>query len=176
MELFESLKKRKAVRDFTAVPVPEGILKKLVYAARRAPTAGNAPYRRILVVNDPATIRLVKQVSPGIRGSPTALIVMITDLDAAKQLGRLGAICSPMDAGAAAENVLLAAVDLGLGACLAKSYSEEGLKEILDIPANCRTEIMVQLGFPEKGLPHSVRPKADADPIYLDRYGRIWES
>ncbi|MDG7013280.1 MAG: nitroreductase family protein [Nitrososphaerota archaeon] len=176
MELFESLQRRRAVRDFTTAPVPEDILKKLVYAARRAPTVGNAPYRRILLVNNPATIRLVKQVSPGIRGSPAALIIMITDLDAAKQLGRLGAICSPMDAGAAAENVLLAAVDLGLGACLAKSYSEEGLKEILDIPANCRTEIIVQLGYPKKELPPSVKPKADADAIYLDRYGRTWEA
>ena len=177
MELFESLKRRRAVRDFAGSAIPDDTLKKLVYAARRAPTAANAPYRRVLLVRDPRTISLVKQVSPGIRGSPTALIVIFTDLDIArKQFGKLGELCSPMDAGAAAENVALAAVDLGLASCFTKSYSEVGLKEILGIPASCRTEIMVQLGYPKNDQPPSVRRKTNADIVYLDRYGRSWQA
>jgi len=177
MELFESLKRRRAVRDFTSTAIPDDILTKLVYAARRAPTGANAPYRRILVVKDQRTISLVKQVSPGIRGSPKALIVIFTDLDVAKkQFGKLGDICSPMDAGAAAENVALAAVGLGLGSCFTKSYSEVGVKEILEIPTNCRTEIMVQLGYPKNEQPRPAKRKSGADTIYLDRYGREWEA
>jgi len=63
MELFEALRKRRAVRDFTEQAIPDDILMKLAYAARRAPTGGNTPYRRILVVNDRKRIRLIKQVS-----------------------------------------------------------------------------------------------------------------
>ena len=176
MELFESFKKRRAVRDFAPVPISEETLKRLVYAARRAPTASNAPYRRILVVKDLTTIKLIKQVSPGIRGTPTALMIIFTDMEVARELGNLGNVTSPIDAGAAAENVWLAAVDLGLGACFTKSYSEAGVKEILDIPANCRTEIMVQLGYARDEQPRPATPRAEADSIYLDRYGRRWEA
>ncbi len=146
MELFEALKERRAVRDFTEQVIPDDLLMRLAYAARRAPTGGNTPYRRILVVNDRKTIRLIKQVSPGILGQPTALIVIFTDLEVARQLGRLGNVCATIDAGAAAENVALAATDLHLGACFTKSYSETGVKEILNIPDGYRTEVMLQLG------------------------------
>lgn len=176
MELFESLKRRRAVRDFTQEPLSDDVLKKLVYAARRAPTGGNTPYRRILVVKDWKTIRLVKQVSPGILGTPTALMVIFTDMNVATELGKLGSICSTIDAGAAAENVSLAAADLGIGACLTKSYSEAGVKEILNIPDNCRTEVMLQLGHPKEEQPRSMRPRKGADTIYLDRYGQSWDA
>ncbi len=102
MEFFEALKKRRAVRDFTTEPIPDDLLKKLARAARRAPTGGNTPYRRVLVVKDRKTIRMVRQVSPGILGTPTALLVVFTDLEVAKELGRLGSICATIDAGAAA--------------------------------------------------------------------------
>ncbi len=174
MELFEALKRRRAVRDFTNQPVPDVALKKLAYAARRAPTGGNTPYRRILVVKDSKTIRLIKQVSPGILGEPTALLVVFTDLEVTKELGRLGSICATIDAGAAAENVALAALDLGLGACFTKSYSEVGVREILNIPDKYRTEVMLQLGFPRDDQPRPMRPRKGADTTYLNRFGRSW--
>jgi nitroreductase len=175
MEVFEALKKRRAIRDFGPEPLNDDDLKKLVYAARRAPTGGNTPYRRIMVVRDPKTIRLIRQVSPGILGMPTALLLIFTDFEVSKELGRLGSVCATIDAGAAAENVALAAVDLGIGACFTKSYSEVGVKEILNIPDTCRTEVMLQLGHPSNEQPRPMKPRRGADSVYLDRYGRSWE-
>jgi len=176
MDLFEALKKRRAIREFTEDPLSDEIISKLVYAASRASTGNNAPYRRILVVRDWKTIRLIKQLSPGILGLPTALIVIFTEMDIANELGKLGNICSTIDAGAAAENVALAAASMGIGACFTRSYSEAGVKEILDIPDNCRTELMLQLGHPKREQPPPLRPRAGADAVYLNRYGLRWES
>jgi len=176
MEFFEALKNRRAIRDFAAEPVPDELLRKLAYAARRAPTGGNTPYRRILIVRDRKTIRLIKQVSPGILGTPAALVVIFTDLQVTKELGKLGNLCATIDAGAAAENVALAAADLGLGACFTKSYSEAGVKEILNIPEDYRTEVILQIGHPATAQPRPMRPRKGADAVYLDRFGRAWES
>ena len=176
MELFEALKRRRAVREFTSEPVPDEVLKKLAYAARRAPTGGNTPYRRILVVKDDKTIRLIKQVSPGILGEPTALLVIFTNTEVTKELGRLGSICATIDAGAAAENVALAALDMGLGACFTKSYSEVGVRGILNIPDGYRTEVMLQLGFPRADQPRPMKPREGADTTYVNRFGRSWEA
>jgi nitroreductase len=177
LELFETLKKRRAIRQFTPEPLSDDILKRLAYAAKRAPTGGNNPSRRILVVKDPKTIRLIRQVAPGVLGAPAALLVVFTDLDvASSELGKLGNVVSTLDAGAAAENVALAAVDLGIGACFTKSYSEAALKELLNIPDHCRTEVMLQLGHPQSEQPRSMRPRKGADTVYLDAYGRSWNA
>ncbi|HUK51589.1 MAG TPA: nitroreductase family protein [Terriglobales bacterium] len=175
MEFLDVLKKRRATRDFSEKPIQEETLWNLAHAARRAPTGGNTPYRRIMVVNDMKTIRLIKQVSPGIQGNPTALMVVFTDLEVTKELGRLGDVCATIDAGAAAENVTLAATDMGLGSCFTKSYSEIGVKEILNIPETCRTEIMLQLGYVGEEQSRPTKARKGADAVHLNRFGRIWD-
>jgi nitroreductase len=84
VDVFEALESRRAVRDFKAESTPDELLRKLVWAARRAPTAGNAPYRKLLLVNDRKVIDLVRCVSPGMFGSPSALILIFIDLQALK--------------------------------------------------------------------------------------------
>lgn len=176
MDVFESLKKRVAVRHFKADPIPEEDLRKLVYAARRAPTGGNTPYRRTMVVTDKKTIRLLKQVSPGILSDPVALVVIYTDLRVAEKLGRLGReVTSLIDAGAAAENVALAAIALGLGTCFTKSYSEAGVKEVLGIPDGYRTEVIMQIGYPQDDRPPALKAKPGEEVVYIDRFGRRWK-
>jgi len=175
-ELFEALRKRRSIRDFNSDEVPDEVLRKLVYAANRAPTGGNASYRRVVVVRDMKMIELIKQVSPGILGNPAALMAICTDLDLAyEQLGRLGRnICSILDAGAAAENVTLAATAMGVGSCFTKSYSETAVKELLKMPDGYRVEVILQLGYPKKLLPPPSKPRKGAGLVYVDRFGVTW--
>ena len=98
--------------------------------------------------------------------------MIFTDLEVTRELGKLGNVCATIDAGAAAENVALAATDLHLGACFTKSYSETGVKEILNIPDGYRTEVMLQLGYPRKDQPRSMRPREGADATYHNRFSR----
>lgn len=176
MEVFEALKKRRACRLFKPDPVPDDVLRQLVYAAQRAPTGGNTPYRHLIVVKNPLTVKMLRQVAPGYFGNPPVAIVIYTDLKVAERgLGRLGRdVCALIDAGAAAENVVLAATSLGLGACFVKSYSEIAVKEILEVPEHCRTEIIVSLGYPAENQPPPVHHRPGARTVYLDRYGREW--
>ncbi len=175
MDVFEALKKRVAIRHFKPDPVPDEMIRKLVYAARRAPTGGNTPYRRTMVVSDRRTIGLLKQVSPGILSDPAALLVIYTDLRVAEKLGRLGReVTSLIDAGAAAENIALAAVSLGLGTCFTKSYSEAGVKEVLGIPDGYRTDVIMQVGYPQDDRPKALKAKPGEEVVYADRFGRRW--
>ncbi|MEM2451320.1 MAG: nitroreductase family protein [Nitrososphaerota archaeon] len=176
MDVLDAIRKRVAVRYFEEKPVPEDVLKTLAWAAHKAPTGGNTPYRRVMVVNDEEIVEMVKKVSPGFLSNAKALILIYTDLDIAyKGLGRLGRdICSMIDAGAAAENVALAALKYGLGTCFTKSYSEAGVKEVLEIPENYRTEVMVQIGYPKKDMPPPLKAKPNARITYLNRHGNLW--
>lgn len=165
MDVLEAIRRRVAVRHFEEKPVPDDILKKLVWAAHKAPTGGNAPYGRVMVRNDEERIEIVRKISPGFLSNARPAILIYTDLHVVyKGLGELGRdVCSIIDA-RAAENMELAALKFGLGTCFTKSYSEVGVKEILEIPENYRTEVMLQIGYPVKDAP----PPADQ--------GRTWRT
>src|SRR5262249_40295942 len=127
--LLELMARRRVCRDFRAEPVDPETLAALVRAARLAPSASNQRINKFLVVNDLARIRLLRQVSPGMLGMPTALIVILTDLHRAKEVG-VKLDRDPRtrwaDIGSAAENVLLAAEAVRLGACPLMSFSVSG--------------------------------------------------
>ena len=173
--LFELLRKRHACRTFDPKPIPEDVLNRLVYAAHRAPTAGNAPYRFVIVVQDPGVLRMVRLVAPGFFGDCTAAVLVCTDLEVARKSGRqvLDEI-TRYDAGAAAENVILAAYSSGLAGSFIKSYSEAAVSRILGLPDHCRTELLVSVGYPSKSEERPLKQRRGARRTYLDGYGRDW--
>ena len=175
--LFEILGRRRACRHFEPTPVPEDVLDKLAYAAHRAPTGGNAPYRFVVIVKDPVKLRMLKLVAPGYFGDSSAAVVVCTDLEIAEHdLGSLGRDqCSLYDAGAAAENVVLAAYALGLGASFIKSYSETALKRILGLPERYRTELVVSVGYPAEDEPPPLKHRKGGNITYRDSFGKLWQ-
>jgi nitroreductase len=152
MELSETLRRRRSVRRYAPDPVPEELLQQLVAAANRAPTASNVPYREILVVDDRRIIEAIRQISPAMLADPPALLVILTDLQmAAERIGRMGQVCSWVDSGAAGENVLLAAVDLGLGAGFTMISAMAGIRVLLGLPEHVRVDLMIPVGYPAPG-------------------------
>jgi nitroreductase len=174
--LFKVLKRRRACRNFEPKQIPDEILQKLAYAAHRAPTGGNAPYRFVVVVKDPLQLKMIKLVSPGYFGDTSAAIFVCIDTRAAYK-GKGGAaelLCASHDAGAAAENIVLAAYSMGLGASFVKSYSELAVAKILDLPEGCRTELLVSVGYPAKDEPKPLKKRKGSTMTFLDRFGHIW--
>ena len=86
---FEVIKKRRACRHFDSTPIPREILDKIVYAAHRAPTGGNVPYRFVILVDDPTRLKLLKMVSPGFLGDAMAALVICTNVRIAEEDGDL---------------------------------------------------------------------------------------
>jgi nitroreductase len=171
------MQKRHACRQFDPRPVPKEILDKLVYAAHRAPTAGNAPYRFVVVVSDEILLRMIRLVSPGFFGDCSVAIFICTDTDAARRSGRdaLEEI-TRVDAGAAAENVILAAYSLGLAGSFIRSYSESAVSRLLHLPKSCRTEILVSIGYPKTDELRPLKKRKGATLTYADRFGQPWAS
>lgn len=158
-------------RDFNGKPVEMEKLKQLVYAASRAPQGGNIPVREYIVVNNPQSLRLLKGVTPSFLANATAAIVIITDVDKAERtMGTQGReILSLLDAGAAAENMALMAVELGLGASFVRSSTEKAAKYVLDIPDNYRLDIIVGFGYKSPNRPPPM--KGSSPLVHHNRYG-----
>lgn len=62
MELLEAMRTTGAVRAFRDVPVPDATIYSVLDAARFAPSGGNRQSWHVIVVRDPATRRLVRDL------------------------------------------------------------------------------------------------------------------
>jgi len=107
---------RRSIRAYTAEPVSNEVVQKLLEAAMAAPSAAATdPWRFIVVKNREKLLKMADALPYGkMLGSAALGIVVCGDLEAAhdKQLSYLLQDCS-----AAIENLLLCAHILGLGAC-----------------------------------------------------------
>jgi nitroreductase len=148
--VFQAIKTRRATRLFTTEPVAHELLVRLMEAARWAPSAGNRRIHKFVVVEYLATLKLIHTFSPGMLSNPTALIVICTDkIKAAAEGVRLAVDTTTwIDVGAAAQNIMLTALELGLGSCPTTSFSRSGVRAVLNLPDHLEPEYIVQLGHP----------------------------
>ncbi|MGQ9478343.1 MAG: nitroreductase family protein [Candidatus Bipolaricaulia bacterium] len=70
----------------------------------------------------------------------------------------------------AAQNMLLMAYVLGLGSCPVASFSEVGVRELLELPDHLCPILLVALGFPDK-YPDPPRRKELSQITFWERYG-----
>ena len=78
---------------------------------------------------------------------------------------------SVLDIAMAAENILLSAVDCGLGTCVVKSFSANIIQKILALPGHIVPELMVTVGYP--ALDGKVPPKRElSELVYFNGWGQ----
>jgi nitroreductase len=145
--VYESIRSRRAVRDFTDEPVSRGALERILRAARWAPSAGNRRLHKFVALEDAKAIARIKAISPGMFGEPPVLIVMCTD---AEQLARENVkdhdTSTMVDVGTSAMCMMLAAHELGLGTCPTTSFSAGGIRGALNLPDHLTPDFMLQVG------------------------------
>ncbi|MEE9182124.1 MAG: nitroreductase family protein [candidate division NC10 bacterium] len=178
MSALEAIRTRRVVRRYVdGKPISRATIRQLLEAARWAPSAGNRRLHKLVVVQDPDMIHQIRAVSPGMVGNPTTLIAICTDTERAKLEG-VRADRDPntwIDAGAAAQNIMLAAHALGLGSCPLTSFSRGAIRTLLELPPFLVPELIVQLGHPAPVKPRVMRPGASTrlrieDIAYWERY------
>lgn len=163
MDVFEAIEGRRSIRRFQGRPLPRDILERILGAAVKAPSAGNAqPWRFIVVQGERLKEELVEAaLGQGFLAQAPAVVVVCADLIRARRAyGKRGEeLYCVQDTAAAIQNMLLAAHALGVGSCWVGAFSEEGVRRILSLPAGLRPVALVPLGYPaEKPPPRPRRP------------------
>jgi nitroreductase len=96
-----------------------------------------------VVVREQANIHKIKMFSPGLQGTPTALLVLCSDRSA-------GETTAIMDISMAAQNVMLTATDKGLGSCVIRGFNQKAVQTLLNLPSHVMPELIITLGYPAK--------------------------
>ena len=154
MDVYETVISRRSIRRFKDTPTPRKILEKCANAARLAPSAANLQPLEYIVVDDGqllpqvfSTVKWAAYISPAGNPpqgkEPKAYIIMLKNRD-------VGVPSSAYDIGAAMENIILVALEEGIGSCPVASVDRDRLRRILNIPDNYEIPLVLALGYPDE--------------------------
>lgn len=150
MDLFKAIKQRRSVRAYTREDVSEEEVKKLIEAARWAPSAGNIQPWRFVIVRDAEVKRKLAEAALNqtfIEEVPVVIVVCADEARSSQGYGNRGAtLYCIQDTAVATQNILLAAYALGLGTCWVGAFREELVKKALNAPMNMRPVAIIPVG------------------------------
>ncbi|NLF88505.1 nitroreductase [Candidatus Bathyarchaeota archaeon] len=146
MDTFEAIQARKSIRSYQDKPVPRAVLERILEAGRLAPSAANTkPWHFIAVVNQEKRKILSKGVYAKFAAEAPLVIVVLGNKKTSPDW-------YTVDASLAAENMVLAAVNEGLGTCFVGSFNESEVKAALKVPENFKVLVMITVGYPKEKL------------------------
>lgn len=135
--MLDVIKNRHSVRSYKSDSIPQLVLDELVEALRLAPSGNNNQAWKFVVVkglNRPAVAAACEQSF--VAEAP----VIIAALSQKSK--------DDYNVAFAVENLLLQAVQHGLGSVVIRSFNEETVKEILHVPDDYHVFCLVPLGYP----------------------------
>lgn len=145
MDIFEAIKKRKSVREYSEKTVEKNLVEKIIDAARLAATARNEqPWEFIATYNKDVLKKICGMCPNGPFIKDASCLIAIFSKNTKYYIE---------DCSAATQNILLAIEALGLGGCWIagdkKDYAEE-VRKIFNVPEGYRLVSMVSIGYPKK--------------------------
>ena len=146
------IKNRRSIRNFKGdIPVTRERLDELIRAAMLAPSAyNNQPWEFIAVINRDVLNRIAEALpnAAPCKTAPAAIVIV-----ASPKSGRLKDYY-PQECGAAAQNILLQAVDMGLGACWCGVWPVDeriaAMRELLGVSPPKIPFCVIAVGMPEE--------------------------
>jgi len=147
MNIYQAIKTRRSVRSYKPDPVPEESLKRILEAARLAPSGHNAQERKFIVVRDDEKRKQLAEDASGQDFiSEVPVIIVAVALDPAHIMSS-GVPSYAVDLAIAIDHMTLAAVEEGLSTCWIGAFSQSKVKEILGIPKEYKVVVLLPLGF-----------------------------
>ena len=155
MKVFEAIKNRYSCRSYKPIPVPEKKLKKVLEAARLAPSAHNEQEWKFVVVRDAKKREEVAEAAGQSFIKEAPVIIAAVGLDP-EHVMKSGNPAYAIDLAIAVEHMALQATEEGLGTCWIGGFDQEAVKEVLDILKEYKVVALMPLGFPaDKPKPKS---------------------
>jgi nitroreductase len=169
MECFESIKGRRSIRKFTREPVHKEDLLKLIELGSLAASGMNVqPIKYIVATGKKADEifphtrwagYLKGQGSPAFDERPSAFILVLND----NSLRKSG---YELDAGAAVQNILVAAHAMGIGTCWLGAIDYDDISSLVGLTEGYKLISAIAVGYPAQ---KSISEASEGDiRYYLD--------
>jgi nitroreductase len=164
MDAYLAVASKREVRRYDGRPLPEDAVRRVLEAGRVAGSSRNRQARRFVVLRDRALVERAAaavHVPENVLGA--ALVVVVVT-------GRKGP--TSFDAGRAAQNMMLAAWNEGIGSCPNGIADSEALASVVGASEEEQIAIVLTFGYPARPVdPSSHSPEewiARADRLPFD--------
>lgn len=148
MEVKDAIRERRSVRAYQSRAVPDDKLMNVLEAARLAPSAGNRQAWKFVVVKDAAKRKAIARAAASqyfVGEAPVVIAAVALQPD---RIMSCGVPSYAVDLAIAVDHMTLVAVDEGLGTCWIGAFSQQEVRQILNIPEQYKVVALLPLGFP----------------------------
>jgi len=174
--VFGAIAAVRVVRDFADFPLDPDHLDRILQAGRHAGSSKNLQRWTFIVCRDRGRLAELAKVGPWaghLAGAAAAIALVTPDPRGALDLRGDGAPLSIMwDLGRAAQNMVLAAWELGIGSVPATVYEHDLARKLLGYPDDQHCEYILSFGYPADPSDLTRPPKAggrrDLDEMVRD--------
>ena len=170
MDVYEAIEKRRSVRQWQARPIEAETLRRVMNAARLAPSAKNLQEWRFVVVTDADTRRDLAAAARGqdfVGQAPAVIVGCAVDTSNTMPCGQQS---YPIDLAIAMDHITLAAVAEGLGTCWVGAFYEDQVKDLLGIPDAVRVVDLMPIGYPTEAPGTPKRRKDYDEAVVMERW------
>jgi nitroreductase len=153
VDAYLAIASQRAVRAYDGRPIPEDVVTRILDSGRLAGSAVNRQAWRFLIVESPSLRqRLAASVYVPTNISGAALVVAVV-------VSGKGPIA--FDAGRAAQNMMLAAWNDGVGSCPNSLADDRDIDELLGLRDGEKVQTILSFGYPAKPRDPESRPATD---------------
>jgi len=150
----DAIRTRRSVRKYLDLPIEFEKLMSILDAGRLAPSAGNLQdWKFVIIVDNEKRLQVAEACLQQywMAQAPVHIAVIAEPKKQERYYGKRGEqVYSLLNAGAALENMLLAAHAQGLGACWVSAFEESILRRTLKLPDHVNPVGIVTLGYPDE--------------------------
>ncbi len=179
-DFFQVIQNRRSIRKYKPDNIPDADLKRMIEAARRAPSVRNFQPWRFVIVRDSKMKEFLAQKAGNQSFIEEANVVIVVlgcrDLSRCPVSHARYYLQDPM---IATEHLVLAATAMGYGTCwvnFLETHASEvfnSVKKALNVPDDVYTICFVTIGVPAENP--SPRPRMDLNEIsFTEFYGNTW--
>jgi nitroreductase len=186
MDTYRAILKRRSIRSFKQRRIDIKLLRRMVNAARLAPSAANLQPLEFFVITSQSLreeiFRHLKwagyinpQGNPRPGHEPVAYIIILVNTKKVssalvkrdEKAIRFSFKPDLRDIGAAAENIMLFAQSKGIASCWLGAINRHPIKKILSLPKDLDIDSVIALGYPD--MHSKIIKQKDSIKYYLDK-------
>ena len=179
MDIIDCIKTRRSVRRFQNTKIPEQVLYTILDAANQAPCAGGLQTWRFLVVEEEKGRQAVAKAAlrqDWISSAPVIVLLCSEPKQLAVEFGKRALeLYDAQNTSMAAENLMLAAWNFGIGSTFVSAFVETQLRTHFKIPAAIHIHGIIPLGYPAEA-PLGIARVATEDLTYFEEWGNELKS
>lgn len=145
VETWDAINSIRVIRKFTEEPLAPEHLERILNAGRRAASSKNEQTWAFIVVTDKALLRELTAVGRYADHLPgaAAAVALVTPEESGPHVRT-----TMWDMGRAAENMVLAAWELGVGSVPATAHNHKVAAKLLGLPEDRRCDFLLSFGYP----------------------------